>query len=86
MRTTVTIDDHLLEEAKVIAARTHRSLGEVIDDGLRLMLIERDSGEARGPVVLPTSGGGGLVPGVDLEDRESMAEALGDNQPFDAAR
>jgi hypothetical protein len=29
---------------------------------------------------LPTSGSGGLQPGVDLEDKEAMAELLGDNE------
>lgn len=36
------IDEHLLEEAKVVAARTSRSLGAVLDDALRA-LLRRDS-------------------------------------------
>jgi hypothetical protein len=36
-------------------------------------------------VVLPVGGGSGLQPGIDLEDKESLAEALGDNLPFHAA-
>ncbi len=87
MRTTVNIDDHLLAEAKVVAARGHRSLGRVIDDALRVMLAER-SAPLSEPVrvVLPTDGGTGVQPGVDLEDKESLAELLGENSPFDAAR
>ncbi len=80
MRTTVNIDEHLLVEAKQIAARTGRSLGDVVDDALRVLLSRRDEG-ARTRVVLPTDGGSGLRPGVDLNDREAMAELLGDNLP-----
>ena len=84
MRTTESIDDHLLSEAKQIAARSHRSLGQVIDDALRRMLAET-SGVASTPVTLPVHGEGGLVPGVDLEDKEQLAQVLGDNEPRRAA-
>lgn len=79
VRTTVNIDDHLLAEAKQMAARSHRSLGEVVDDGLRLLTAQRDEGKRRS-VNLPTFGSGGLQPGVDLDDKEQMAELLGDNE------
>ena len=68
----------------MVAPRGHRTLGDVIDDALRFMLSERSTAEA-GRVVLPTDGGTGLQPGVDLEDKESLAELLGDNSPFDVA-
>jgi Arc/MetJ family transcription regulator len=79
MRTTVNIDDHLLAEAKVLAARTSRSLGAVLDDALRAML-RRDAGEdGHREFQLPTHGTGGLHAGVDLEDKEALAELMGDN-------
>lgn len=80
VRTTVNIDDHLLAEAKVVAARSHRSLGAVIEDALRFLFTER-AGEAspRPRVVLPTDGGSGLQPGIDLEDKDALAQILGDN-------
>lgn len=83
MRTTLNIDDHLLAEAKQVAARTHRPLGEVVDDALRLLVAQRDAGRRhrRGEKFeLPTDGQGGLRPGVDLGDKELMAELLGDNE------
>ena len=74
------IDDHLLAEAKVIAARGHRSLGDVINDALRYALVERAEGTRAGHrVVLPMDGGSGLQPGIDLEDEGSLATALGDS-------
>ena len=84
MRTTVSIDDHLLSEAKQIAARSHRSLGQVIDDALRRMLTET-AGARSGSVTLPDHGSGGLQPGIDLEDSEQLAELLGDNDQPRAA-
>jgi hypothetical protein len=79
VRTTVNIDDYLLAEAKVLAARTSRSLGAVLDDALRA-LLRRDAGQPdRGKFRLPTHGSGGLQPGVDLEDKEAVAELMGDN-------
>ncbi len=80
VRTTVNIDDHLLAEAKVIAARGHRSLGDVINDALRYAFVERTEGTRAGHrVALPVDGGSGLQPGIDLQDRGSLAAALGDD-------
>lgn len=86
MRTTVSIDDHLLAEAKAVAARTHRPIGAVIDDALRVLFTSSSAERASGPVRLPTDGGSGLQPGIDLEDKEQLAEVLGDNEPPHAAR
>lgn len=78
MRTTLTIDDDLLAEAKVIAARTHRTLGAVFEDALREQILRREGMEVT-RVELPTSRGR-LRPGVDLLDKEQMAEIDGDNE------
>jgi plasmid stability protein len=86
VRTTVNIDDELLAEAKILAARSHRSLGTVIDDALRAMLSAGDQSDARGRVVLPTDGGSGLQPGVDLEDKDALSQLLGDNARAGAPR
>lgn len=78
MRTTVNIDDQLLGEAKVIAARSHRSLGSVLEDALRAYIEERqhrdDAGDYQLPDFVPSEPG--LQPGVDLEDREQIAALL----------
>jgi hypothetical protein len=79
VRTTVNIDDHLLAEAKVLAARTSRPLGAVLDDALRAMFRRNADQGAREEFRLPTHGIGGLQPGVDLEDKEALAELMGDN-------
>lgn len=86
VRTTVNIDDHLLAEAKQLAARSHRPLGEILNDALRVLLVERPPRGRRGRVRLPVDGGSGLQRGVDLDDREAMAELVGENRmPPDVA-
>jgi hypothetical protein len=35
--------------------------------------------DAREEFRLPTHGAGGLQPGVDLEDKEALADLMGDN-------
>jgi hypothetical protein len=79
VRTTVNIDDNLLSEAKVLAARTSRSLGDVVDDALRAMLRRDADPDGRNEFRLPTHGSGGLRPGVNLEDKDALSELLGDN-------
>ncbi len=82
MRTTVNIDDRLLAEAKLMAARQHRTIGSVLEEALR-RLIEAEEQRPGLPAdyvlhtFVPESPG--LLPGVDLEDKELMAELLGDN-------
>lgn len=74
VRTTVNIDDRLLRQAKLAAARSGRSLSDLVDDGLRLLLARPP--RASEPIALPTFGGSGLRPGVDLEDKDALLELL----------
>lgn len=76
IRTTLTIDDHLLAEYKRVAAATHRTLSYVIQDALRETLARRREAAGRQPVVLPVIGGGGVLPGVDLDDNARLRELL----------
>lgn len=79
MRTTVNIDANLLAEAKVLAAQTSRPLGAIVDDALRALLRRRGEQGSRTEFGLPTHGSGGVQEGVDLEDKDALAELLGDN-------
>jgi hypothetical protein len=76
IRTTLTIDDNLLAEYKRVAADTHRTLSYVIQDALRETLARRREAAAGQPVRLPVIGGGGLQPGVDLDDNARLLELL----------
>ncbi|MGO1563089.1 MAG: type II toxin-antitoxin system VapB family antitoxin [Actinomycetaceae bacterium] len=77
MRTTVNIDDELLAAAKLRAARTHQTIGSVLEEALRRLLHDPEPTDVS--VTLPDFGyGGGLQPGVDLYDRDGMARILGE--------
>lgn len=82
MRTTVNIDERLLAEAKLIAAREHRPIGSVLEDALRLLLSRASDRPRPTSYELPTfePSEPGLAPGVDLEDKQLIAELLGDNR------
>jgi hypothetical protein len=75
MRTTVDIAEHVLVEAKQIAARRRLSLARLIEDSLRKYL----SSEPRGPASgkrhrLRVMDGGAPLPGVNLTDTSDLLE------------
>lgn len=75
------IDDAILRDAKSLAARSGRPLGSVLEDALRVLLArEEEAREHAESFRLPTGGLGGLRPGVDLEDKDALAELLGDHR------
>jgi hypothetical protein len=78
VRTTVDIDDLLLRQAKAEAARSNRSLGDVVDDALRLLLAPAGPGRTA-QLDLPVFGGSGLRPDIDLENKEGLAALLDDD-------
>lgn len=76
MRTTIRLDDDLLADAKILAARTGRTLASVIEDALRESLARRTA-SADTRVELPTfRGGDGLQPGVDLDDSAGLLDLM----------
>ena len=76
MRTTIRLDDGLLVEVKQIAARRDKTLTSVIEDALREMLARQRKAEGRAPVELTTVSGGGLQPGVDLDDSAALLSLM----------
>jgi len=77
MRTTVTIDDELLAAVKLLSARTHQTMGAIVEEALRRMLFDTE-GSVETDTPLPDfSYPGGLRAGVDLDDKDAMAELLG---------
>ena len=66
MRTTINISDPLLAEAKLLAAKTNRSLGSIVDDALRILLNCETSGAPPADWTFPTYGFGGLQPTIVL--------------------
>ncbi len=74
MRTTLQLNDGLVADAKVAAARRGRTLSQFIEDALRQALAPRDS-EKRPPVAVPTSSGAPR-PGVNLDDSAALLELM----------
>jgi hypothetical protein len=77
LRTTVRLDEGLLEEAKAQAARQRKTLTSLIEEGLRLIIAKSNAPEPRKKVVLPVSTcGGGTMPGVDLNNTADLLDIL----------
>ena len=75
MRTTVSIADPILTQAKDLARDRGQSLGQVVEQALRRELMATPVPARR--VQLPvSSAGGGPQPGVDLTSNRSMYEAM----------
>ena len=75
MRTTIRIDDELLAEAKLRAARSGRTLTAVVEDALRAAFARRASVPEERPE-LPVHRGSRLLPGVDLDDSASLLDHM----------
>ena len=78
MRTTVSIDDALLAEAKRMALERHCSLGQVLSEALRQFVMNRKARKPSGRTKLTTFKGRGVQPGVDLDSNTSLADLMED--------
>lgn len=86
MRTTIRIDDELYRRAKARAAVEGRSVGELITDAVRAALAGPIPGEQGDLPPLPTYGGSGTLPGVDLSSAAALREVMDDDEDVDALR
>ena len=75
MRTTVDLPDDLLSAAKERAAREGRSLSDVVGDAIRNSFA-RTAEAVGGQVELPTFGGSGMQPGVDLDHSAALLDLM----------
>lgn len=74
MRTTIAVDDHLLEAAKRRARERGETLGQVVEGALRRELAEPAAHE---PVEVPVfRGGNGPPAGVNLRSNSALRELL----------
>ena len=77
MRTTVRLDDALLEQAQREARRRGQTFTALMTEGLRLILAKGTAAPKRHLVVLPTcKAGGGTLPGVDLNDSAALVDIM----------
>ena len=85
MRTTIRIDDALYRKLKAEAARSGRTIGDLVEDAVRTALAQaRRSDDDVRP--LPVHGNGGLMPGVDLTNNAAVQDLMDEGTPLDALR
>jgi hypothetical protein len=72
MKTTLNIDDKVMIDLKREAARQGRTMSEMVETALRLLLRSRQTQSEIPP--LPTFQSGG--PLVDIADREALYQAM----------
>jgi hypothetical protein len=76
MRTTVRLDDALLEQARREAQRRGETLTALIEKGLRLELAHAKPDRRRPKVAIPVFRGRGLQPGVDLNNSADLLDIM----------
>ncbi|MDQ6874268.1 MAG: type II toxin-antitoxin system VapB family antitoxin [Actinomycetota bacterium] len=85
MRTTITLDDALYRQAVDAADRHGRTLSDLVAEGLREVLL-RSKVPVRSPSQLPTVGGRGLRPGLDLDNLGSILDQMDEPDAAPAGR
>jgi hypothetical protein len=86
MRTTVRLDDGLLEQARAEARRRGQTLTALIEQGLRRELASSKAVSPRPRVELPVFEPSGLMPGVDLSNNASLLEIMEEGIPLHKLR
>jgi len=77
MRTTVRLDEGLLEQARREAARRGVTLTALIEQGLRMALRRPRPSSRVERVRLPVSRAtGGVLPGIDLNDSADLLDRM----------
>lgn len=72
MKTTLVIDDGIMQRLRVEAARQGRTISELVEAALRRMLDARTETVALPP--MPTWESGGAM--VDVADRDALYQAM----------
>jgi hypothetical protein len=77
MRTTIKLDDQLLMDAKIAAAKSGKSLNKLVEDAIRDTLARQKERAPRKRIELPIfKGGRGVRPGVDLYDSAALLDLM----------
>jgi len=77
MRTTVRLDDGLLEQARREAARRGETLTALVERGLRLVVARPERRSSRRRAETPVCReGGGTLPGVALDDTAALPDII----------
>ncbi|MDQ3210570.1 MAG: ribbon-helix-helix domain-containing protein [Actinomycetota bacterium] len=86
MRTTIRIDDALYRLAKTQAARSGRSVSDLIEDAVREALQPRKRDHQEALPELPVFGGSGLMPGAELANGAALRDLMDEGEDPGALR
>lgn len=75
MRTTLTINDELLAEAKRLAAEKRTNLSAIVNDALRRALKRSGKKSETERFEMPTYGGKGIAPALSPAEMARIVEA-----------
>jgi hypothetical protein len=73
-RTTVRLPEDLIKCAKRKAAAEGRTLTSLIEEGLRLVVLEKRKEKAKRVLPRISDATGGLMPGIDITDGSALQE------------
>jgi Arc/MetJ family transcription regulator len=76
LRTTIRLDDQLLEQAKQYALTHGKTFTAVVEDALREKLMSRPGVKKQSPIKLKTMSGKGANAGIDLDDSASLLDVM----------
>ena len=74
MKTTLNIDDHVMQRLREAAARQGRTMSELVEAGLRRVLDEVEEGTDPVREPLPRWQSGGAY--VDVADRDALQDRM----------
>ncbi|MBZ5603506.1 MAG: DUF2191 domain-containing protein [Acidobacteriia bacterium] len=75
-RTTIRLEDDLLRKAKREAQRRGTTFTALVAEGLRNVLARRESPRRRRVKIPVSTRGGGLRPGVDLNNSAALLDLM----------
>jgi len=76
MRTTIRLDEQLLEKAKQYALTHGTTFTATVEDALREKLMNRTVYKKKAPIKLKTVKGNGINAGIDLDDSASLLDVM----------
>jgi hypothetical protein len=77
LRTTVRLEESLLEQAKAEAARRNTTVTSLIEEGLYRVIKEGQNPTPCKKIELPVSTrGGGTLPGIDIDNSADLLDIM----------
>ena len=76
MRTTIRLSDEVFQSAKQHALSTKRTMTQLIQDAVLLLIEQERSASSPRTVALPTFKGDGTLTGIDINNNAALRERM----------